>query len=179
VKSCHTPPDRFLPLPFAWPGALSSMKVYSGWPLKVAWVEPSALVIVPSAPVTPGPAVTGPFTGGQNLAHWPLHLEVVVVSGTNQYSVKPLESVSTVVLPIFAVFKTFADDAADEWEPPPEVPVPPLEVLELPHPVAISAAAARLTGTSHLLPIATLRSLPGSSDIGDHVTRRRTVQRRT
>ena len=32
---------------------------------------PSERLIVASVPVTPGPAVTGPFTGGQYAAHDP------------------------------------------------------------------------------------------------------------
>jgi len=33
-----------------------------------------------------------------------VHFDAVLVSGTNQYRVSPLESVSTVALPIFADF---------------------------------------------------------------------------
>ena len=39
---------------------------------------PSGRVIVPSVPVTPDPAVAGPFTGGQKAAQDPVHLDVVV-----------------------------------------------------------------------------------------------------
>src|SRR5215472_10535033 len=100
--------------------------------------------------MTPGPAITEPFTGGQNLAHWPLHLEVVLVSGANQYRVKPLMFVSTEAPSILAAFTRLLGIAAPA--PVPVVPGVP-ELPELPHPVAISAAAARLTGTSHLLPM--------------------------
>lgn len=124
-------------------------------------------MIVPRVPVTPAPAVAGPGKGGQNWAQVPVHFDIVLVSGTNQYRVKPLELVSTVAPPILVVFSALPDDD----DPPLPEPVVP----ELPHPVAISAAAARLTGTSHLLPIATLRSLPGSSDINDHVKSRQIV----
>jgi hypothetical protein len=61
-------------------------------------------VMVASLPVTPAPAVAGPFTGGQNVAHEPLHFDVVAVSGTNQCKVKPLPLVTTVAPPILAVF---------------------------------------------------------------------------
>ena len=80
VISCHSPPAAFRPLPLFCPGAVSPTKVYSGWPSKVAWVEPSERLIVPNVPVTPA-AVTGPFTGGQFCAHVPLHLDAVGVSG--------------------------------------------------------------------------------------------------
>jgi hypothetical protein len=69
-------------------------------------------VIVASLPVTPDPAVAGPFTGGQNVAHWPLHLDVVEVSRANQYSVKPLALVSTVTPPIVVVFSALPLAAA-------------------------------------------------------------------
>jgi hypothetical protein len=107
-------------------------------------------VIVLSVPVTPDPAVAGPFTGGQNVAQLPLHFDVVLVSGANQYKVKPLAFVSTVTPPIVLV-SSVLPDAAAECVPP--EPAGVLEVLELPHPVAISAAAASPTGASHLLPI--------------------------
>src|SRR5689334_23148564 len=51
--------------------------------------------MVPSVPVTPEPAVTGPGTTGQKVRQEPSHLDVVGVSGTNQYRTMPLESVST------------------------------------------------------------------------------------
>ena len=40
--------------------------------------------MVPSVPVTPVPAVAGPFTGGQICAQLPLQLDLVAVSGANQ-----------------------------------------------------------------------------------------------
>src|SRR5580704_6787568 len=107
VTSCHTPPAAFRPLPLACPGAVSPTKVYSGCPSKVAWTEPSARLIAPNVPVTPA-AVTGPVTGGQFCAHVPLHFDVVGVSGANEYSVKPLLLVSTVMLAIVAVFTVLA-----------------------------------------------------------------------
>ena len=58
---------------------------------------PSGRVMTPSVPVTPDPAVTGPSTGGQYVAHAPVHLDVVEVSGTNQYNVLPLALVTTAV----------------------------------------------------------------------------------
>ena len=78
----------------------------------MACFDPSERVITPSFPVTPGPAVAGPVTGGQNPAHEPLQLDLVAVSGTNQYSVKPLALVSTVTPPMFAVFRAVPDEPA-------------------------------------------------------------------
>jgi hypothetical protein len=86
-------------------------------------------------------------TGGQNPAHEPLQLDLVAVSGTNQYSVKPLALVSTVTPPMFAVFRAVLDepvagDAAaldelpDPAEPPPD---------EHPHAAATTASAAMAT----------------------------------
>ena len=49
----------------------------------MACFEPSDRVIVPSLPVTPCAAVTGPVSGGQICAQAPLHFDVVAVSGTN------------------------------------------------------------------------------------------------
>jgi hypothetical protein len=43
--------------------------------------------MVPSVPVTPEPAVAGPFTGGQYVAQEPVQLDVVDVSRANQYKV--------------------------------------------------------------------------------------------
>jgi hypothetical protein len=69
----------------------------------VAWVEPSDLVIVPSLPVTPDPAVAGPVTGGQIWAQAPVHFDTVAVSGANEYKMKPLALASTVAPPTCAV----------------------------------------------------------------------------
>jgi len=104
------------------------------------------------------------LTGGQNLAQLPLHFEVVLVSGANQYSVSPLESVRTLTPPIVVVL-TMLDVVLADWVLPPAPPDPAAgapELPELPHPAAISPAAARLTGTSHLLLITVLRSLTSS-----------------
>jgi hypothetical protein len=88
--------------------------VYSGCPSYVACSEPPDLVIVPSLPVTPEPAVAGPTTGGQKVAHEPVHFDVVEVSGTNQYKVNPAEFVTTdVPLIVFA-----ASAAPAELDPP-------------------------------------------------------------
>jgi hypothetical protein len=67
--------------------------------------------MVLSLPVTPEPAVAGPLTGGQIAAHEPLQFDFVLVSGTNQYKVKPLAFVSTVIPPTLAVFRVLAVDA--------------------------------------------------------------------
>src|SRR6476646_2188645 len=60
--------------------------------------------MVPSVPLTPEPAVTGPLTGGQKVAHWPEQFDLPGVSMANQYSVLPWASVSTCCPPmVFAV----------------------------------------------------------------------------
>ena len=122
----------------------------------MAWREPSERVIVVSLPATPEPAVAGPLTGGQIEAQEPLQFDFVLVSGMNEYKVKPLALVSTVTPPIFAVFSALpvgaeapdcaalaelagADDVAGADELP-----------ELPHPAAISPATATPAGASHL-----------------------------
>jgi hypothetical protein len=58
--------------------------------------------MTPSVPFTPGAALTGPATGGQYVAHDPVHLDVVEVSGTNQYNVRPLASV-TIAVPLMVL----------------------------------------------------------------------------
>ena len=82
------------------------------------------------------------------MAHEPLQLEVVEVSGTNQYRVKPWALVSTATPPIVVVFSAL----------PPEPVVPAgaelVEGVELPHAAIIKAAAASPAGASHLLSIA-------------------------
>src|SRR5690348_16288258 len=95
--------------------------------------------MVASLPVTPVPAVAGPFTGGQYVVHEPLHFEVVGVSGANQYKVKPLLLVSTVAPPMLAVFRLPAAGAAWPLLPPEE---PPEEVPDELHPTTSAAAAA-------------------------------------
>src|SRR5438552_3327085 len=67
-------------------------------------MEPSGRVMVPNLPVTPGPALGVPVTGGQYAAQSPAHLDAVAVSGANQYSVRPSALVSTGTPPIVAVF---------------------------------------------------------------------------
>jgi hypothetical protein len=91
--------------------------------------------------------------------HEPLQFDLVEVSGTNQYKVKPLLLVSTVALPIFVVFSVDPEDAAaGELPEPPEPPEPPLPVDELPHAAITSTAAAAPAGTSHLFRMTCLRS---------------------
>lgn len=110
-----------------------------------------------SFPVTPGPAVAGPLTGGQIAAQEPLQFDFVLVSGANEYKVRPLALVSTVTPPTFAVFSALPADAgapedvalagligADEVAGADEVP-------ELLHPAATSPATVSPAGTSHLL----------------------------
>jgi len=109
---------------------------------------PSDLVMVPNLPGsdTPEAALTGPVTGGQKVAQLPLHLDLVAVSGANQYSVLPWEFVSTVPMLVLAVLMPGPD-------PPPAPPVlveVGLEVLELlPHPAISSAATTIRPAASH------------------------------
>jgi hypothetical protein len=115
----------------------------------VAWAEPSDRVIVPSLPVTPGPAVAGPLAGGQTWAQLPLQFDLVLVSGTNQYRVKPLALVSTVTPFICVVFKAEPEAAGLE-----DVPlVTPEPGDELPHPAASNAAAANTIAAGNLFRI--------------------------
>src|SRR5215471_12225038 len=83
----------------------------------MAWVAPSGRAIVLSVPGTPGPAVAGPLTGGQIRAQLPLQLDVVAVSGANQYRVKPWALVSTAALLIVVVFSALPDTAAPDAAP--------------------------------------------------------------
>src|SRR5579871_7071217 len=64
--------------PLTCPGLLSPANVYSGQPAYVNCVVPSARVIVPNAPLTPGTAIgavipEGTSSGGQYFAHPPVH----------------------------------------------------------------------------------------------------------
>src|SRR5690348_17147081 len=123
--------------------------------------------MVASLPVTPAPAVAGPVTGGQNVAHEPLHFDVAAVSGTNQYKVKPLPLVTTVAPPILAVFSALppaagALEAGVALEAAPPEPAEPDE----PPQAAITKAAASPAGTSHTFfitypPIPPLRQTAG------------------
>src|ERR1700738_2764647 len=104
----------------------------------------------PSVPVTPGPAVAGPVTGGQKVAHDPVHFEVVEVSGTNQYTVRPLELVSTCWLPMVLAVSVLppwagadeADAAALVAPAAGALPGAAELLLELPHADTASARAA-------------------------------------
>src|SRR5215472_14231166 len=102
--------------------------------------------MVASLPVTPAPAVAGPVTGGQNVAHEPLHFEAVAVSGTNQYKAKPLALVTTVAPPILAVFSALLPAAAGALEAGAALETVPPEGVELDElPQAANAKAAANT----------------------------------
>jgi len=113
-------------------------------------VDPSDLVIVPSLPVTPEPAVAGPDTGGQIWAQAPEHFDVVAVSGANEYRVKPFALVTTVTPLTCAVFSAplaaavldaavlDAEAGALDDAPPAAVPLDD----ELEHAAALTATAA-------------------------------------
>src|SRR5580658_4671292 len=96
--------------------------------------------MVPSVPVTPDPAVTGPVTGGQKVAQVPVHFEVVEVSGTNQYSVLPLALVSTAV-PLMVVVPT-------------ALPLEEPELAPAPAPVLAGGAVDPLAAGERLLELA-------------------------
>jgi hypothetical protein len=113
-------------------------------------------VIVPSLPVTPEPAVAGPDTGGQYVAHEPVHFEVVEVSGANQYKVRPLAFVST-TFPLMVLMDSTVpaalddagldgaalDGAGSDVAAATGLPLPVAAVLaELPHAATASATAA-------------------------------------
>src|SRR5215472_11654492 len=128
--SCQTPPDMFSPLPLASPGFVSPTYLYSGCPFQAACLEPSDLVITVSVPLTPDMAVAGPGTGGQYFAQALLQFDLVEVSRTNQYKVKPLELVRSVAPPTFldssvvpvAAPAALLAAAGELPEPPPEPP---------------------------------------------------------
>jgi hypothetical protein len=106
--------------------------------------------------VTPGAALGVPITGGQYVAHEPVHLEVVDVSRANQYSVFPWALVSTVPMLVLRVPITVVDDAAVLVVALllGVLLVVGLDVLllaggvELPHAASTAAAPAR-TGAAH------------------------------
>jgi hypothetical protein len=81
-----------------------------------------------------------------------LHFDVVAVSGTNQYKVKPLALVTTVAPPILAVFSALlpAAGALEAGAALEAVPPELVELDELPQ-AAITKAAASPAGTSHTL----------------------------
>jgi hypothetical protein len=81
-----------------------------------------------------------------------LQLDLVAVSGTNQYSVKPLALVTTATPPIFAVFKVVLDEPgrAVETALTDDLPAPAvLAAGELPHAAALRATAARPAVAHH------------------------------
>src|SRR5271165_3081932 len=120
--------------------------------------------MVPSVPVIPAPAVTGPLTGGQICAQLPLQLDLVAVSGANQYKVKPPAFVSTVAPLIVAVFNAVPDDA---W--PAGVLAALLELPEeLPHAAVISVTAAIRPATRYLFRIGGLPSAAEKSYTWDY-----------
>src|ERR1700746_3754513 len=96
--------------------------------------------MVPKVPVTPD-AVAGPFTGGPVCAHEPLQVDLVDVSGANEYSVNPLALVSTVAPPIVAVLRLPAVVAAGV--PVVVLPPPAEDVADELHAASTAVAAAR------------------------------------
>jgi hypothetical protein len=106
-------------------------------------------------PVTPAPAVAGPFTGGQYVAHDPLQLDLVAVSGSNEYTVKPLALASTFVPLIVVAFRAELEEVPGEAAALDGLlallDVLLLAVGEDPHAAAIRATPARPAGTNHRL----------------------------
>jgi hypothetical protein len=100
-----------------------------------------------------------------------LQFDVVAVSGTNQYSVKPLALVSTVTPPRVAVFRAVPDElaVADAAAEAAADGLPELlgVVDELPHAAAMSATATSPKG-AHLVVvrIGRLRSKRNLRDTG-------------
>jgi len=113
--------------------------------------------MVPSVPLTPAAAVAGPFSGGQICAQLPVQLDLLAVSGANQYRVDPWALVSTVAPLIVAVF------SADPDAPPGVLVLPALPEPddELPHAAASSAAAAIKPAARNLFRI---RGLPSADE---------------
>src|SRR6266704_4299413 len=114
--------------------------------------------MVPSVPVTPEPAVSGPLTGGQKVAHWPEQFDLVEVSMANQYRVMPLESTTTCWLPmVFSVtVLPLAEAGAALLLLPPAAgvlaAVPELLLPELPQADTVRASAAK-PATPHIFRI--------------------------
>src|SRR6266704_3344642 len=126
--------------------------------------------MVPSVPVTPEPAVSGPLTGGQKVAHWPEQFDLVEVSMANQYRVMPLESTTTCWLPmVFSVtVLPLAEAGAALLLLPPAAgvlaAVPELLLPELAQADTVRARAAR-PATPHIFrielsPLHSARDLP-------------------
>jgi hypothetical protein len=109
-------------------------------------------LIVASLPVTPAPAVAGPGTGGQYVVHDPLQFDLVDVSGTNQYKVRPLAFVTTATPSIVVVFRAALVEAVPDADGADELAAGADELAEvddeLLHPAARSAAAARPAAAS-------------------------------
>src|SRR5262249_62242970 len=142
------------------PGRLPRGGLYRGARSLVPAFAPPPGGIGPGGRAPPDRALPGRSPGGQWVVHEPLQFDLVEVSGTNQYKVKPLELVSTVAPPIFMVPSADPEDAAgaDAAGEPPEPPEPPEPGDELPHAAITSAAATAPAGTSHLFRMTCLRS---------------------
>jgi len=72
--------------------------VYTGSPSTVSWLEPSERLIVPNDAVTDAALLCGasdPGTGGQYVAHEPVHVEWPELSLAKPYNVIPFGSTST------------------------------------------------------------------------------------
>ena len=97
--------------------------------------------------------MTGPLTGGQKVAHWPEHFDLVWVSMAYHYKVMPLESTTTCWLPmVFSV--TVLPPAAALLLPPAAgvlAAVPEL-LPELPQADTVKASAAK-PATPHIFRI--------------------------
>jgi hypothetical protein len=87
------------------------------------------------------------LTGGQIWTQPPLQFDLVLVSGANQYRVKPSALVSTITPLICVVFKAGPEEAGLE-----DVPLVPPEP-ELPHAAANNAAATKTISASNLFRI--------------------------
>jgi hypothetical protein len=118
---------------------------------------PPDLVMTPSLPVTPGPAVAGPSTGTKNSKQVPVHFDVVGVSNVYQYKTKPLEFVSTFVpLTVAAIRVELAAGVGDAVILGVGVGV---GLPELPH-AAMTNAVAASPAALHILRILLLPFTP-------------------
>jgi hypothetical protein len=88
------------------------------------------------------------LTGGQKVAHDPVHLDVVGVSGTNQYKVKPAELVSTLAPLIVVLVSVLPDELAAGLDAPAAGGL--LELAELPQ-AAMASTAAASAAAPHIL----------------------------
>src|SRR5260370_35587774 len=79
------------PCPFRSPAAVSWANMYSGWPAYTTCIPFASFSTVSFVMSTPVPAVGGPVavSDGHNPAHPPVHIDIVAVSASSSYNVRP------------------------------------------------------------------------------------------